>query len=376
MKWRLLIVACGIGALVVAVALLIFRLGRPAAPRPHASDPPPEIAAAEFPAAALTPARIPHDSETDAVFPDGSGDWAVIDSDGGRVVRTGPGGEVRWATPLAGHVGGVRWPHVVADTDRAYVRNARGVTVLDARTGKVAWRSPGPEDRLLLSGDLLLAADCCCWDDVERTGRWLVAWRATTGEEAFRVALPVKDFDPLPIKENAGLFLVQDNDSPGGRGAALLIDRAGRVFHRFDRQVVAVAACGDDRVVVTSRDVVRLGADGRVLWTTPFPTRCWIAGGGLVLLPAGDMVAYLYGRISDGGVQVMRLDLASGQKVWEVWCLGLGVGHSKYHQDAQAALEGHKLVVTSRGSSGIFVEALDVETGKSFGRWVSRGIKD
>ena len=297
----------------------------------------------------------------------------VIDRHGRQVAREDALGGRRWETQLDGYVGGVRPPHVVADTDRAYVTHAGGVTALDARTGAIAWRSPGPQDRLLLSGDLLLATDCSSGKYAAKSGRWLVARWAATGQEAFRVDLPVKDFDPLPIKEVAGLFLVTDHDLPGGAGEALLIDRAGQVRHRFDRQVVSVTAIGEEQLVLTSRNVVRLGADGRVRWVVPFADREGIPGGGLISLSCGDVAAYLYCRIADSGVRVMRLDPQNGRKKWEAWCGSLGVMHSAYSHDAVVGFDSGKLVVTSRGSSGTFVEALDVDTGQRIGR---RVIKD
>jgi hypothetical protein len=151
----------------------------------------------------------------------------VIDPDDGHigriVARISEDGGTKWATPLVGSVGGVRPPHVAVDLDRAYITHEGGVTALDVRTGRVLWRSPGPNERLLLSGDLLLAAECSCGDDVARHGWWLVARRTASGKEAFRVALRVKDFDPLPIKEAAGLFVVQALDSARGAGSSLLL---------------------------------------------------------------------------------------------------------------------------------------------------------
>jgi outer membrane protein assembly factor BamB len=306
----------------------------------------------------------------DVTIRGGEGDRLVIDREAEKVIRTSPDGSVQKQIHLDGYVGGVRPPHLVADADRVYFTNDGGVTALDFRTGRTAWRSPGPDDRLLLSGDLLLATYCSSRNDRADGGRWLVARWAATGTEAFRVALPTRDFDPLPIIEAAGLFVVQALDSPRGEGAALLIDRAGRVFHRFDRQVVAANPDGADRLVLTSRDVVRLGADGGVLWALPFADQMWLPGGGLVPLPGGDVAAYLYCRISDSGVLVARLDPAAGRKRWETKCRGLGVAHSKYKHDAIAVADGGRLVVTSRGSYGTFVEALDMETGRLAGRRV------
>ena len=216
----------------------------------------------------LTPAAVPDPDHRppDGIIPGSNGDRIVVDRAGGRVSRVGAGEGPRWATPLSGSLDGVRPPHVAADAERAYVSHADGVTALDARTGRVLWASPGPADRLLVSGDLLLATDCLAGEAVARRGRWFVARRTATGAEAFRVALPATGFDPQPIAEAAGVFVVQSDEDPGGLGVAILVDRTGGANHRFDRQVVAITALGPDRLVLTSRDIVRLTADGRESW--------------------------------------------------------------------------------------------------------------
>jgi hypothetical protein len=242
------------------------------------------------------------------------------------------------------------------------------MTALDARTGKVLWHSPGSADRMLLSGDLLLAADISVGVDGKGGGRWLIARQVASGQEAFRVALPANDFNALPIEEAAGWFVLKSWDAPSGAGASLLIDRTGRVRHRLDRQAVAVMAAGKDRLVLTSWDVIRLGADGPPRWAVPFAGREWIAGGGLVPLAGGDVVAYLYGRINDSGVQVLRLDPGTGRKKWELMCPPLGVTHSEYEHRAVVEARGERLVVTSRGSHGTFVESLETQTGRSLAR--------
>jgi hypothetical protein len=330
----------------------------------------------------LSPAAMPDEDsaplEGEAI-PGGHGDRVVAtnrDAHGGspQVARKSANGGTKWVTPLDGHISQVRPPYIVADAERVYVTHydmhKSGVTALDARTGRVLWHSLGPDDRLLLSGDLLLSADCSGVDG-KGGGRFLMARRAATGKEVFRVVLPATTgFNILPIEEAAGWFVVQDHDAPDGAGACLLIDRAGRVRHRLDRQAVAVTAVGNDRLVLTSHDVIRLGADGPSRWAVPFVRYEWIAGGGLIPLAGGDMVAYLYGQTSDSGVHVLRLDPASGRKQWEVWCPSLRVGHSEYSHHAVVEMGAGRLKVTSRGSLGTFVEALDPQTGRSIGRRV------
>jgi outer membrane protein assembly factor BamB len=258
----------------------------------------------------------------------------------------------------------------LTDADRVYVTHEDGVTALHAQTGKILWQSHGPNDRLCLSKDLLLATQCETAECLVATGRWLTARSVATGAEVFRVPLPLQDFDPLTIEEVAGLFLVQTHEHPGGHGNGLLIDRKGQVRHRFDRQVIASRFLGQDRVFLTSRDVVCRTPDDKTRWVVPFREREWIAGGDLMNVDASEVVAYLYGRISDSGVQVVRLNPQTGQEVWQTYCSALGVGHSQYYHDATVRLGGDRLKVTSWGSHGTFVELLNLETGLTLGRRV------
>jgi outer membrane protein assembly factor BamB len=283
-----------------------------------------------------------------------------IDHPGNRAVGRDAHGRLRWSTPLAGGLGRVRPPHLACDAERAYVSHRDGVTALERSTGKILWHAKGPNDRLFLTGKLLLAADC----EAGEGGRWLVARAVASGKEVFRVRLPLKDFDPNPIQEVGDLFLVQSTEDPRGKGLSLLIDRKGRVRHRFDRQVVDGLGQG---IFLTSRDVIRLSAGGKVLWRVPLKHQ-WIAGGGLQRLPGGDVVAFLHGRISDSGVEVVRFHPVTGRVVWRARCAPLGVGHSEYSHRVAVAVEGERARVTSRGSSGTFVEVLDLRSGRQLRR--------
>jgi outer membrane protein assembly factor BamB len=291
-----------------------------------------------------------------------------LDHDAHCVVRRSCTGQLKWSTPLDGYLGLVRPPHLVFDADRVYVTHGNGVTALDAGTGKLLWHSTGPSDRMCLSGDLLLASDCSVGDEIVVHGRWLVARAVSTGDEVFRVRLPTAHFETLPIQEVAGLFLVQEWDQPGGKGDALLIDREGQIVHRLDRQVIAGKIQDEDHVFLTSHDVVRVSTADKVIWTIPFRHQEWIAGGDILELAEGDLLAFLYGAIHDGGVQVIRLRPGNGTAVWETACPGLGVMHSAYSHHAKLCIDGGRVEITSHGSSGTFVEFLDLATGKQLGR--------
>jgi hypothetical protein len=84
-------------------------------------------------------------------------------------------------------------------------------------------------------------------------------------------------------------------------------------------------------------------------------------------LPGGDLLAFLYGEISDSGVRVMRLR-PDGTVVWQSFCAPLGVSHSIYRHDASVAVEGGQVKVVSRGSYGEFVEVLDAQSGRQIRR--------
>lgn len=360
---------CSIYLLVIATAL-------PAACSPTPPGP-------NVPAPALepaTPARKPSlpasadplEAAEHVPVPDGGGDTIVLDNHGQRVVRLGSDKPIKWSTTLEGYLGLVRPPHLQANATLAFITHADGVTALDVATGAVAWRSPGPADRMLLSGDLLLATDCgsSAYNGVKE--RFFIARATSSGKEAFRVKLPLENFDPLAVRELVGLFLVQDHDRPGGEGNAFLVDRSGRIRHHFDKYVVTAEKQADGCLFLTGHGVIRTAGGDKVLWTLPFKHKEWLAGGGLLPLPGSDVLAFVYCRIADSGVQLHRFNPESGQRVWQANCSPLGVGHSEYSHEAEVVLADGRLRVTSRGSSGTFVEEIDERTGRSLSRVVQR----
>jgi hypothetical protein len=272
-------------------------------------------------------------------------------------------GKLLWLVPLKKSLAMHRDPHFLLDAEHVYVSHAFGVSALDRKTGRVLWFSEGPHDRMLLSDKLLLAAECASDSDP----RWFLARDVRTGKEVFRTQLPAKDFDPDPIREIGGLFLVQTHESPGGKGQGLLIDRAGQVWNRFSRTVTAGINQGQDRIFLTSKEIVCLTPDRKARWTIELDEK-WPAGGGLVALADGDVIAYLYGVISDSGVEVARIKPTTGKVIWKVECKPLGVGHSKYHHEATVEVQEKRLKVTSKASGGTFIEQLDLASGKQLER--------
>lgn len=288
-----------------------------------------------------------------------------IDYGGQMVLRRSPSGRLLWATALKGVGLDSRGPDLAWGGGGVYAAQGDGVTALDARTGKVLWRSKGPRQRLLLDGRLLLAAECGSGEACESTGRWLVARSTADGQVAFRVRLPSKDFDPSRIRRVADLYLVQAvariSELPDG--VALLFDQGGKVWHRLDREVLDGRRRGNDVVLLTPGDVVRLGPGGEQRWAARFEECDGLPVGGMVDLEGGGVLAFVYGCINDSGVEVVRLDPATGDVAWRARCAPLGVNHSKYFHEAKLVVEGASVRVTSKGSYGWFVEVLDLKSG-------------
>jgi outer membrane protein assembly factor BamB len=213
---------------------------------------------------------------------------------------------------LPGDVRGVKLP-LLWDAKRVYVPHSEGITALAAQTGVALWHAKGPTDRLVLSRNLLLTT----------RGGWVTGWAVTTGAEVLKARLPQ------------------------GALAALFL--------------------GKDRVLLTGTDVAYLPRAGKARWVTPLPKGYPLGDGGLLEVPGG-VVAFCYGSISDSGVNVVRLDQATGKVVWRAGCAPLGVPHSQYLHRATVAVEGARLRVTSEGSSGTFVEELDLRTGTRLSR--------
>ena len=286
----------------------------------------------------------------------------------GQVTRH-EGERAVWTTKLTGNVGGVRPPHLLSDDERVYVTHDDGVTALDAKTGKVVWHSKGPNDCMLLSKDLLLATECGQSGEIEKNGRFFSARRVTDGKEAFRVRLPNHgDFDPLPIAEVAGLFLVQSRDWGQRKPDAFLITRGGAVWKQFDHLILDGTDADGLRVFLGTDRVIGVDEDKTVRWKIDLKDAWGLDDGRLLKLPGGDLLAYRYCPISDSGVSLWRFDPCKGKARFHAFCESLGVDHSKYKHAATVTVEKGCLKVVSRGSAGTFIEMLELNTGKQISR--------
>jgi hypothetical protein len=326
----------------------------------------------------LTKARQPSHIDL-PLGPPGLGDRITL-YDTGRILRRDAASDrVAWEAELGSDLRGIA---LLTDPSgpnptRVYVGGESGVVALDARTGKLAWRSAGPRaGYLFASGGLILTAESA---DADRTrgdkdaGRWLVARSAVDGAEVFRVSIPVGKLRLAEVAGPTGPILLQSRQAGPQASPALLIDRRGREYHRFDgRRVAAMCPAGSDWLVLTSRDVVRLSPEGRLRWTLPLQhPEAGLVDGGFVALDGGGVVAVLYCPFADTAVRVLRLDPSSGRAAWTAECVGVGVAGGNYLRVVKLAAGGGQVRVTAFGSPGGFVEDLDVESGRSLRRRIS-----
>ena len=142
---RVLCLSAGLSVLVAAALLIDRPLATPGPPAvrdpsavvTHGSDVAYVGTLADAGNLSLTPAAVPDSTPPEGLVPGGQGDRVVVIKGGGRVARTSADGRTtRWIIPLAGHVGGVRPPWVVADTDRAYVSRYVSGAVRGDRAGR------------------------------------------------------------------------------------------------------------------------------------------------------------------------------------------------------------------------------------------------
>lgn len=286
------------------------------------------------------------------------GSRIVIDDDNGCVLRKDAAGKTEWSVRLGENLRGWWWPNLLTDSRRVFVKEQfKSVTALDLDTGQVLWRKQVSVECFWLSRDLLLVVVGC----------QVVGLAADSGAKVFQLALQAPEhFRPVSIVETDGLFLVQGHADPGDNGDAFLIDRAGRVCHHFNRQIFDLLTVDRDRIVVTSKDVLRISPEDEVRWTVAFPWQ-GLAEGRILRLQSGDLIVALYHPISDSGVELMRLHPITGNQNWDTYCQPLGVTHSDYSHHVNVEVAGDRLRVIGRGEAA-FVEILDIATGVQLNR--------
>jgi outer membrane protein assembly factor BamB len=181
----------------------------------------------------------------------------------------------------------------------------------------------------------------------------------------------------------AGLIVVQECNGLSRTGFGFAFDRAGTVRHRFDRTIVAGITTGADRLFLTDGDVRCVTPEDRTVWSVAFAAPEWNPVGEFVPAAGGDLLAVLYAGSWNNGVQVMRLDPATGALRWRSRCERIVRPPPKSFRTAGPPFPGDpprshyataewvdgRVRVISRGWSWAFVEWLDGRTGARLRRY-------
>src|SRR5262249_57069 len=86
----------------------------------------------------------------------------------------------------------------------------------------------------------------------------------------------------------------------------------------------------------------------------------------------GGLLEFCYCPISDSGAEVRKIDPDGKTVLWQQHCPPLDVCHSEYRHEVFIHIEGRTARVISRGSSGRFVERLDLDSGRRPARSVRK----
>lgn len=261
----------------------------------------------------------------------------------------------RWTTILNEGVGSVRPPDVVADDARVYVAVDSGIAVLDGAGGTLQRVIKGPHDHLMLYAGRIVAVDCASPGSTAK--RLLVAYDGATGGLGFSAELPLDEEPETPLVVDGDLLVV-------GRNYTLLLDPQGAPRLRLQERVAAIRTTPPGWVLVSDQRIFALGGDQKLAWEHPRFTADFVHEAHILELPGGDLLAHNFGRISDSGVELVRLG-PQGEQRWRTTVAPAGVSHSKYRHVAHVLVRGDELVVVSQGSYASFLEVVDAGTGAS-----------
>lgn len=323
-------------------------------------------------ASAATIAHVAGAKSYDNAVPkrDGSGSFAlgdrIVDGTSGATlgyeagihlepamaVRTDATGATRWSAPVSG-VRSVRPPDAVVGSV-AVVALVSDLRAFDDATGKPLWTAAGPTDRLATDGALFFTTSC---NSGKLVGRSIVARRATDGKEAWH-SLIGEESDPDSIDVDARHVIVRDTS----RKLTIVFDHTGKELYRIKESVQTTRLVSADLLVFTDKRVALYEDTGRVKWARAPLADTFVAGNDVIEL-GGDLLIGNFGRISDSGLDVVRLDAASGAVRWETKVPGLGVAHSQYLHVAYLDVSSAKVYAVSQGAAGSFFERLDLATG-------------
>lgn len=109
--------------------------------------------------------------------------------------------------------------------------------------------------------------------------------------------------------------------------------------------------------------IVYTRSDGEPGWEAELD-RPFVPAGSMV--STGDRIYATHHSAIATGASVSAIDMATSRVRWTTQLEGLGpIGHSKYHNETQIAVDERGLVIYGNESQGQYTEVLDPQTGKS-----------
>jgi len=254
-----------------------------------------------------------------------------------------------WSVNVPCTLGQVVWNDTLV-----VVAQGDSLTALDAKTGRILWRSVGSRGALTISGDVIGSADMGNSGEVPPS---VMARRLSDGKIVFHTFLPRDDGQyPTLIPLGGGfIFKVPRNFE------AFVIDPLGLIRADIKKMVAAGIPYGSGSVVLTNDSVDHLDKEGYTLWSTPLnsPTaNC----GQILPLTSGDLVCLAYNNQQEG-CDLLRLDAATGAVRWHEPILWTTM-HSVYSLNATAEVRRGLLGVTTRDVAGLTLHVFDLQSGK------------
>jgi outer membrane protein assembly factor BamB len=305
------------------------------------------------------------DPQVEVPYPSVVWEPIVVNSAANTIERYRKPGERLWSTSLREPLGPDWRTSIATDEKRVYVGFAGGVVALDVDSGQSQWQCPAECEQMLLDQDLVLTIERDSSLSDRRGSLGLAARNCKTGKSVFKVSLPNAGEFKKPMALNGLIVVVCERNADSGI-TSLLITRQGRLRNTLDCLVLDGCEDAGTEYYLTGDDVRQLTPEGREGWNVPLRSPSLGDTGGELRIMDGDLIASLYGRHSNSGVRVARIDRNHGTLVWTTYSQGLRVEHSEYtHRAKLKLIDGRFLEVLSRGSKGSFVEVLDLSSGLS-----------
>jgi outer membrane protein assembly factor BamB len=280
------------------------------------------------------------------------------------VERVDSQGNVVWSVEMPPYIPYCRPRPWLRFKSTVIVARGDGLVSVEFDTGKTLWTSEGPNNRLAVAGNLVLAA---CHSSTATRSQRAVARNGDTGKLEWKLRLPGSG-EPHAIVAGGGLIWITGSDER--KGYTYVVDRQGTLLRQFPECVSSFHSAGGKVVIASEKRIAALDPRAKTVWEILHDHNDeWPCGmTGICPGPGRDFLVYFFGAICDSGVHVWRVCATDGKILWKKYCPGLQISHSKYSHAVYVHRVRGELVVVSQGAS-YFVEVLSIETGKRVRRF-------